>query len=61
MFSNPVIDSVLGQVCSYGPITGLYVGSYPVVILNDWPLAKALFAKEEFAGRIKYGKGFWCK
>ena len=43
------------QVCSYGPITGMYMGSYPLVVVNDWPLAKTLFAKEEFSGRIKWG------
>jgi len=41
------------QVCSYGPVTGLYAGSYPMVVLNHWPTARALFAREEFAGRIK--------
>jgi hypothetical protein len=41
------------QACSYGPVTGLYIGSYPVIVLNDWPLAKALFAKEEFSGRMR--------
>ena len=41
------------QVCSFGPITGLYAGSYPTIVLNDWPLAKSLFAKEEFCGRLK--------
>jgi hypothetical protein len=34
-------------------VTGLYIGSYPVIVLNDWPLAKALFAKEEFCGRMR--------
>ena len=41
------------QVCSFGPVTGLYAGSYPTIVLNDWPLAKSLFAKEEFCGRLK--------
>merc|ERR1719341_1274291 len=35
------------EVCSFGPVTGLYAGSYPTIVLNDWPLAKSLFAKEE--------------
>ena len=33
----------------------MYMGSYPLVVVNDWPLAKTLFAKEEFSGRIKWG------
>ena len=41
------------QVQSYGPVTGLYTGNYPFIVLNDWKLAKSLFAKEEFSGRIK--------
>ena len=32
----------------------MYMGSYPLVVVNDWPLAKSLFVKEEFSGRIKW-------
>merc|ERR1719222_1803560 len=47
------------EVCSFGPITGLYAGSYPTIVLNDWPLAKSLFAKEEFCGRLnKLGSNY---
>ena len=51
----PLVQKLFStQVCSYGPITGMYMGSYPLVVVNDWPLAKSLFAKEEFSGRIKW-------
>jgi hypothetical protein len=35
------------------PLAGLYAGSYPMVVINDWKLAKELFAKEVFAGRLR--------
>ena len=31
----------------------MYAGSYPLVMINDWKLAKQLFAMEEFCGRLK--------
>jgi hypothetical protein len=34
-------------------IAGLYAGSYPLVVINDWKLAKELFAKEVFSGRLR--------
>jgi hypothetical protein len=34
-------------------IAGLYAGFYPLVVINDWKLAKELFAKEVFAGRLR--------
>ena len=41
------------DVASYGPVTGLYSGSYPFIMINDWKLAKSLFLREEFAGRLR--------
>lgn len=37
---------------SYGAVTGFYTGSYPTIVINDWELAKSLFQREDFAGRI---------
>ena len=39
-------------VASFGPVTGLKTGSYHVAMINDWALAKQLFSKEEFSGRL---------
>ena len=44
---------VSDYVASFGPVTGAYAGSYPSVMINDWKLAKSLFSKEEFAGRLR--------
>merc|ERR1712032_988509 len=49
------------EVCSFGPVTGLYAGSYPTIVLNDWPLAKSLFAKEEFCGRLNNFTTNWAR
>ena len=49
------LEKIVGaQVASYGPVTGLFAGSYPLVMINDWKLAKTLFAREEFSGRPWY-------
>ena len=48
---NGIERMVNKEVTSYGPVTGLFAGNYPLVMINDWKLAKALFAKEEFSGR----------
>ena len=40
-------------ITSYGAVTGIYTGSYPTIVINDWKLAKSLFQREDFAGRIK--------
>ena len=50
---NGVEKYVSPRVASYGPVTGMYVGSYPFIMINDWKLAKSLFLREEFAGRIR--------
>ena len=42
------------KITSYGPVTGLFSGSYPLIVINDWKMAKSLFAREEFSGRIRY-------
>ena len=42
------------KITSYGPVTGLYSGTYPLIVINDWKMAKSLFAREEFSGRIRY-------
>ena len=44
---------VNSDVSSYGPVTGLFAGMYPMVMVNDWKLAKSLFAREEFSGRLR--------
>jgi len=43
---------VNSDVASYGPVTGLFAGMYPMIMVNDWKLAKSLFAMEEFSGRL---------
>ena len=46
------LEKIVGaEVASYGPVTGLYAGAYPLVMINDWKLAKSLFSREEFSGR----------
>ena len=42
------------KVTSYGTVTGLFSGSYPLIVINDWRMVKSLFAREEFSGRIRY-------
>ena len=44
---------VSDYVASFGPVTGIQAGSYPGVMINDWKLAKSLFSKEEFSGRLR--------
>ena len=41
-------------ISSFGSVTGVYVGNIKAVIINDWTLAKTLFAREEFSGRLRY-------
>jgi len=41
-------------------VTGLYTGNYPFIVLNDWKLAKSLFAREEFSGRINNYTTSWA-
>ena len=48
-------------VASYGPVTGLRVGSYNAAMINDWRLAKALFTKEEFSGRLQNYTTKWAR
>ena len=49
------VERFVGKaVAKYGPVTGLFCGSYPTVVINDWKLAKALFAREEFSGRPRF-------
>ena len=48
-------------VSSYGPVTGLVTGDYYLVMINDWRLARTLFAKEEFSGRLENYTTRWAK
>ena len=46
------LEKYVGQaVAAYGPVTGLFAGAYPMLMVNDWKLAKSLFNQEEFCGR----------
>ena len=48
------LEKYVGQaVASYGPVTGLFAGSYSLIMINQWKLAKTLFTQEEFSGRPK--------
>ena len=48
------LEKYVGQaVAAYGPVTGLFGAAYPLVVINDWKLAKTLFNQEEFCGRPK--------
>ena len=49
------------HVAAYGPVTGLRVGSYNVAMINDWRLAKTLFTKEEFSGRVQNYTTKWAR
>ena len=51
---NDMLRFVSDKVASYGPVTGIFLGSYPTIIINDWKLARSLFLKEEFSGRIRW-------
>jgi hypothetical protein len=52
--SGSGVEKYVGNaVAAYGPVTGLFAASYPMVMINDWKLAKTLFAQEEFSGRPK--------
>ena len=48
-------------VASFGPVTGLKTGSYHVAMINDWALAKQLFAREEFSGRLSNFTTRWAR
>jgi len=52
LFGKGVEKFVSDKIASYGPVTGLYAGSYPFIMINDWKLAKSLFLTEEFSGRV---------
>ena len=52
---------VSDYVSSYGPVTGLVTGDYYLVMINDWRLARTLFAKEEFSGRLENYTTRWAK
>ena len=52
---------VSDHVTSYGPVTGLKAGSYYVAMINDWRLAKTLFTKEEFSGRLQNYTTKWAR
>ena len=52
---------VSDHVTSYGPVTGLRAGSYYVAMINDWRLAKTLFTKEEFSGRLHNYTTQWAR
>lgn len=41
-------------ICSFGPVTGFTIGANKVAMINEWKLAKSLFSKEEFSGRLMY-------
>ena len=50
------LEKIVGsQVASYGLVTGLCAGSYPLIVIYDWKLAKTLFSREKFSGRTWYG------
>ena len=49
------------HVASYGPVTGMVAGSYYVAMVNDWKLAKSLFTKEEFSGRLQNYTTQWAR
>jgi len=52
---------VSDKIASYGPVTGMYLGSYPFIMINDWKLAKSLFLREEFSGRISNHTTNWAR
>ena len=52
---------VSDYVSSFGPVTGLKVGQYYMAMINDWKLAKSLFAKEEFSGRLQNYTICWAR
>merc|ERR1719347_298644 len=52
---------VSDTVTSYGDVTGLHLGNYPFIMINDWKLAKSLFLKEEFSGRISNHTTNWAR
>ena len=52
--SGSRVEKYVGNaVAAYGPVTGLFAAAYPMVMINDWKLAKTLFAQEEFSGRTE--------
>jgi len=48
-------------IASFGKVTGLVAGSNYIVMINDWKLAKSLFAKEEFSGRLRNYTTLWAR
>ena len=53
LFGIGVERYVSPKIVSYGPVTGMYLGTYPSIMINDWKLAKSLFMREEFSGRMR--------
>ena len=52
---------VSDYVTSFGPVTGFVIGQYYVTMINDWKLAKSLFSKEEFSGRLQNYTICWAR
>ena len=52
LFGIGVERYVSPKIASYGPVTGMYLGTYPSIMINDWKLAKKLFMMEEFCQAI---------
>ena len=42
-------------------LTGYVVGDYYVAMINDWRLAKTLFSREEFSGRLSNYTTLWAR
>ena len=58
---DSITDIYHRYVASFGPVTGLKTGSYHVAMINDWTLAKQLFSKEEFSGRLSNFTTRWAR
>ena len=54
LFSGTGVEKFVSKkVESYGPVTGMYLGSYRTIMINDWTLAKSLFLQESFCARMR--------
>ena len=42
-------------------LVGMVAGSYYLAMINDWKLAKSLFTKEEFSGRLQNYTTRWAR
>jgi len=59
---GPGIEKFVSDyIASFGKVTGLVAGSNYIVMINDWKLAKSLFAKEEFSGRMRNYTTLWAR